>query len=100
MKISFEVWALAIARHKAIDWVREQQQSRERAHQMRVQKESERPDKKGDNSESHIKLVQHGIQQLPLTQRIVLTMFYLENLSLKEISKDFSSRYWAFIKEH
>jgi RNA polymerase sigma-70 factor (ECF subfamily) len=80
------VWALAIARHKAIDWIREQQQSREHGHQIRAQAESKIHDKKDDTG-NRMELVQKGIQQLSSAQRIVLTMFYLENLSIKEISK-------------
>ncbi len=87
LKISFEAWALTIARRKAIDWIRTQQRSRKQAKVMKAEAKSEVQSKKADYKEDKLEKIRIGIQQLPPSQRIVLNMFYLENLSLSEISK-------------
>ena len=89
LQISFEVWALSIARRKAIDWIREQQKSRQKA-QLILQEEKA----KSVNEEEVLDIIlerkarlKQAIIKLPHSQRIVLTMFYLENYSVKEISE-------------
>lgn len=87
LKISFEAWALTIARRKSIDWIRKQQQIRKQVQAL----EKEAATSPGMHSDAEVEAlsarVQAGIQKLSPTQRIVLEMFYLENLSLREISK-------------
>ncbi|MBO6525098.1 MAG: RNA polymerase sigma factor [Balneolaceae bacterium] len=87
LRINFEVWALSIARRKAIDWIREQQRARKRA-QFFVQEEMNAPTEEDAldiilERKAQLKL---AIKGLPHSQRIVLTMFYLENYSVQEIS--------------
>ncbi|MFD2533218.1 RNA polymerase sigma factor [Gracilimonas halophila] len=86
LKISFEAWALTIARRKAIDWIRAQQRARKQAEALKVEADSELQSSDEDNKDD-LEKIRIGIQQLSPTQQIVLTMFYLENLSLSEISK-------------
>jgi|AntRauTorckE6833_2_1112554.scaffolds.fasta_scaffold15685_3 RNA polymerase sigma-70 factor (ECF subfamily) len=87
LKISFEAWALTIARRKAIDWIRAQQRARKQAEALKVEAGSEVQSSEEDNKEEDLEKIRIGIQQLSPTQQIVLNMFYLENLSLSEISK-------------
>ncbi|NGP89461.1 RNA polymerase sigma factor [Fodinibius halophilus] len=86
LKVSFKAWALSIARRKAIDWIRKQQQCAKHAQTLKSETESEQKQAATDYSDEKLKKVQEGIQQLPATQQIVLELFYLDNLSLKEIS--------------
>lgn len=88
LRISFEVWALSIARRKAIDWIREQQRVRKRT-QVFIQQEMNAPTEEDAldiilERKARLKL---AIKGLPHSQRIVLTMFYLENYSVQEISE-------------
>lgn len=85
LKISFEVWAITIARRKAIDWVREQQRSRAETKKLEAEMKSQPHDNSCTENVSWD--LETAIRELPPTQRIVLEMFYLENLSLQEISK-------------
>jgi len=87
LKISFEAWALTIARCKSVDWIRNQQLSRKQA--LALENEADTNPETHSETEPDVLLarVQNGIQQLPPTQRIVIKMFYLENFSLREISK-------------
>jgi RNA polymerase sigma-70 factor (ECF subfamily) len=86
LKISFEAWALTIARRRAIDWIRDQQVARRRSDKLKKEAETEALKDESDDKEEKLDEIRLGIQQLPMSQRIVLTMFYLENLSLSEIS--------------
>lgn len=87
LKISFEAWALTIARRKAIDWIRAQQRSRKHVEAMKAEVNSEIQNNKEYDKEDRLEMIRMGIQQLSQAQKIVLNMFYLENLSLSEISK-------------
>jgi RNA polymerase sigma factor (sigma-70 family) len=83
LKISFNAWALTIVRRKCIDWIRDQQRERKQAQLLNLEVEADAAEQK---TGVRLEQIQIGIQQLLPTQRIVLTMFYLENLSLEEIS--------------
>lgn len=89
LKISFDAWALTIAKRKAIDWIREQQKNRQLDRELTDQSAD------GDSMEDFtlsdgewqgkLENVNSAIQQLPEPQRIVLSLFYLDNLRVKEI---------------
>ncbi len=86
--ISFDAWALCIARRRAIDWIREQQRSRN--HRQAMQKEAtevQGTDMEKERDEKLLREIQAGILKLPATQRIVLNMFYREGLNLHEIAE-------------
>jgi len=86
LKISFEAWALTIARRRAIDWIRHQQALRKQAGHLKEAARTQVLNDEASEKEEKLNEIRVGIQQLPISQRIVLTMFYLENLSLSEIS--------------
>lgn len=90
IRISFDVWALSIARRKAIDWIREQQRSRKKLNNILTESEpfeiASEEEELDINLERRVKL-KLAITTLPQSQRIVLSMFYLENYSIKEIAE-------------
>lgn len=89
IRISFEVWALSIARRKGIDWVRAQQSARKKAAELYVFEQVDYITKQDELDvilERKTKL-KMAINELPQSQRIVLTMFYLENYTVKETSE-------------
>ncbi|MTI86436.1 MAG: RNA polymerase sigma factor [Balneolaceae bacterium] len=88
LKINFEVWALGIAHHKAVDWIRKQQRSRNQSQAIETQTHIENTaEARPIDREEKLERLQVGIRKLPPSQQVILNMFYLENLSLKEISK-------------
>lgn len=87
LEISFEAWALTIARRKAVNWIRLQQRLRKQAKLIKDETQTEVQCNKADNKDDKLEKTRIGIQQLPTSQKIVLNMFYTENLSLSEISK-------------
>jgi len=89
LKISFDAWAVTIARHKAIDWIRRQQRLRKnnRNYRREFEPENSLTTKNDEQTNSKLEKVQDGMNNLPAPQKIILNMFYMENLSLKEISR-------------
>jgi RNA polymerase sigma-70 factor (ECF subfamily) len=87
LKISFDAWALMIARRKAIDWIRGQQQSRKRTQTMRAETKAKSEMNQTEYETDRQMQFDIAMQQLPATQKMVLNMFYQEHLSLKEISE-------------
>jgi len=89
IKISFEVWALSIARRKGIDWIRSQKKTRSRFSELTDDVEDKKSEDLADIEQraSRVAQLRTSINSLPHTQRMVLSMFYLENLSIKEISE-------------
>lgn len=85
LKISFEAWALTIARRKSIDWIRKQQRLRKREGILKTEAEMDTGRTEADIDEILLEKIHLAIQQLSPTQRIVLNMFYLENLNLQEV---------------
>jgi len=86
LKISFEAWALTIARRRAVDWIRHQQTLRRQAGRLKEAAQANVGSEIVDDDNEKLNEIRVGIQQLPMSQRIVLSMFYMENLSLAEIS--------------
>lgn len=88
IKISFESYVMAIARRKSIDWIRTRQRQRKKSETARSELTVSSVDDQheSDSLPDKMKLVRVQIEQLPDSQKIVLKLFYLENLSLKEIS--------------
>jgi len=90
LKISFDAWALTIAKRKAIDWIRQQQNrrmDRELLNQFSDADHNSADEQTLAHNDDQTKLTEiHSvIQKLPHSQKIVLSMFYMENLSVKEI---------------
>ncbi len=87
-QIGFEPWALSIARNKAIDWIRRRQSERRRDYgfQLEATVASEGEEVQEGSRNDQIRKLRESIALLPNTQRIILSLFYLEGHSIKEIS--------------
>ncbi len=82
----FGVWALSITSRKAIDWIRKKQTSRKRESDE-IEFQLGHATDQGSDKEVLLEKVSVALKNLPSDQRIVLSMFYLENHSLNEISR-------------
>ena len=86
IEISFQAWALSIAKRKAIDWIRAQQQQRKNNEWSDVEADESIQLDSQDTIYEKLKRIRVEIEQLPESQKIVLKLFYLENLSISEVS--------------
>ncbi len=85
-QIGFEAWALNIARNKAVDWIRRRQQQRRKLVEI-LNEEMVTADDSTDIRETQIKKLRVNMNLLPESQKIILELFYKDNLSLSEVSK-------------
>ncbi|HCT55141.1 MAG TPA: RNA polymerase subunit sigma-24, partial [Balneola sp.] len=82
----FEAWALNIARNKSIDWIRHQQKERNRKSDSEQENSSSDQVEENDLRDARINEIRKSMNLISDAQRIVLELFYVENLSIKEIS--------------
>lgn len=78
----FSVWAARIAYFKAMDWLRQQQQ---RTTMADLREASDYAPEEED-AENRIGLIRKEMARLPDHLRIILSLFYLEEYPLREIS--------------
>lgn len=83
----FGVWALSIASRKAVDWIRKNQVERKRepiremvAHEMADESDV-------SEKEALIQRLRMALQDLPEDQRVILSLYYLESLSVPNIAE-------------
>lgn len=81
---SFEWWSLRIATNKAIDWIRSNQLSRKRE-RIREEAQQDFMEDASGPSDELLLLLGSAIRELPEEQRVVIEMFYRENLSVLKI---------------
>lgn len=86
LKISFEAWALTIVKRRSVDWIREQQRMRKRDQILKNENEMINRLNIDSEQDDGMERVRAGILKLSASQQMVLRMFYLENLDLREIS--------------
>ncbi len=83
----FGVWALSIASRKAIDWIRKTQvdRKRENIREMVASEMAEASDT--DERDMLIKHLRAALKTLPEEQRLILSLYYLESLSVPDIAE-------------
>ena len=86
-QIGFEAWALNIARNKAIDWIRKQQRDRKSLTEIKAEEESKINEEVEDLKEFKVQEMKACMNLLPESQKIILGLFYKDNLSLSEVSE-------------
>tara|TARA_R110002096_G_scaffold153285_6_gene316990 strand:+ start:4605 stop:5147 length:543 start_codon:yes stop_codon:yes gene_type:complete len=85
-QIGFEAWAFNIGRNKAVDWIRRQQLQRNKLAEI-LDEQSVATDDTNDDRELQIREMKASMNLLPEPQKIILELFYKDNLSLTEVSE-------------
>jgi len=81
----FRVWVYRIVYRRTVDWIRERKKNR-------LKEENSKEIQKGlnpgsdESQEDRIKMIRKQLQQLPDDQRIILSMFYHNNQTIREIA--------------
>lgn len=81
----FGVWASRIAYNKAMDGLKKKQKQRNK--ETKLPEALESIQEVIDSKEDSIQLILRSIKFLPKDQRVVLSMFYLEEYSVRDIAK-------------
>lgn len=80
----FGSWAMTIVSRKAIDWLRKQQRNQEKLkNESAIIQENFSETQDVDQK---LQLMKNAIRELPTVQQEIIRLFYLEELSLHEIS--------------
>ena len=82
---SFGSWAMTIAGRKALDTLSKHKKIKKEV-KKKFWEEQTSQDKVDDGKENKIKKIKTVMETLPLEQKMVLKLFYLQEYSLKEIS--------------
>ena len=84
----FKSWAISIVNHKAVDWIRKTNREQKKLHKLYDQNPKviieEKQEEYADSIHQKMKF---EIAKLPQHQQTVLKLFYIEDLSLKEIGE-------------
>ncbi|MEM9362245.1 MAG: RNA polymerase sigma factor [Bacteroidota bacterium] len=82
----FGSWAMSIVTHKALNWLKKEKRiQNDVKNQYQINKKIE--EESEDGKEQQIQKVLEFLKELPSDQKVVLTLFYLEQYNLKQISK-------------
>ena len=82
----FKSWAISIANHKAIDWIRKSNREKNKLHKFYDETPKvEIIEKVEQYSSSVHQKMKNEIAKLPQHQQVVLRLFYIEEYSLKQI---------------
>ncbi len=84
----FAPWAYRIVTNKCADWTRRQQ--RQRASSVPLTAEPVAKESSTEASHDELAALREGIKQLPHEQEAILSLFYVEELSLREIAEALS----------
>lgn len=82
---SFQFWALRIVFSKAMDWMRSNQRNKNKLESY--YKNYDEPEEQNDDNQALKSELLKAIKSLSSDQQMVLKLFYVEDYSLKEISK-------------
>lgn len=79
---AFKTWAYRIVNNKSANWIKEQQRQRN------IKSEVDLNDIQNDaETQERINIVRRMLKELPGKSRVLLSLFYLESYSVKEISR-------------
>jgi len=78
---AFKTWAFRIVSNKSVNWINQQQKERKL-------KEDEQIEALGAESKENdsLKKIKIALQEVPQNNRVMLSMFYIDNLSVNDIS--------------
>jgi len=80
---AFKTWSFRIVSNKSVNWIKEQQKQRELKLESAVLVTQ---DEQTDESEN-VELIKKTLNELPVKSKVILSMFYIDNHSVKEISQ-------------
>ncbi|MEM1107602.1 MAG: sigma-70 family RNA polymerase sigma factor [Planctomycetota bacterium] len=83
---AFPAWAYRIVNHKAIDWIRKESRNRKRRAPLPDDLAAVNEADSAEETRYRVKRVLTALQKLPVDQRALLSMHYLDDLSTAEIA--------------
>ena len=84
----FAPWVYRILTNKCADWTRQRQ--RQRASITPLAAEPAAKESSAEDSQEDVEVLREAIKQLPHEQRAILSLFYVDGLSVRDIAEAFS----------
>lgn len=82
----FRQWAYRIVTNKAVDWTRRRQTNRRLLRDAAVQREAMQTDRAPELPDDEIARLRSALRELSRDRRAILSMMYLEGMSIREIA--------------
>ena len=79
----FKTWAFRIVSNKSVNWINQQQKERKLKEEQQIEVKTMSSDAQGEESLLKVKAALHDV---PVKTKVLLSMFYIDNLTVKEIS--------------
>ncbi|MBB6429618.1 RNA polymerase sigma factor [Algisphaera agarilytica] len=83
---AFPAWAYRIVNHKSVDWIRKESRNRKRSAPLPDDLAAANESAAAEETRDRVQQVLAALQQLPVEQRALLSMHYLDDLSTIEIA--------------
>ncbi len=80
---AFKTWSLRIVSNKSVNWINEQQKQRQVIEHDQIEFITQ--DEPNDDAEN-IELIKKALNELPAKSKTILSMFYVDSYSVREIA--------------
>lgn len=80
---AFKTWSFRVVSNKSVNWIKDRQKQRT----LQGESESGIILAEQDSSSKNVELIRRALNELPIKSKTILSMFYIDNHSVKEISE-------------
>jgi len=80
--LAFKTWSFRIVSNKSANWIKDQQKQRS----IQDESEGQVSPTEEESSLENIELIRRALNELPVNSKTILSMFYVDNYSVKEIA--------------
>ena len=80
---AFRTWSFRIVSNKSVNWIKEQQKQRV----LILASNKILPQEEQHDESENVELIKRALNELPVKSKTILSMFYVDNHSVKEISQ-------------
>jgi RNA polymerase sigma-70 factor, ECF subfamily len=80
---AFKTWSFRIVSNKSVNWIKEQQKRRA----LKLASEEFVVQEAQSDEWENVELIKRALNELPVKSKTILSMFYVDNHSVKEISQ-------------
>ena len=80
---AFKTWSFRIVSNKSVNWIKEQQKQRA----LKVESDVLVTQEEQSEELENVELIKRALNELPVNSKTILSMFYIDNHSVREISQ-------------
>lgn len=80
---AFKTWSFRIVSNKSVNWIKEQQKQRA----LKLEREEFVTQEEQSDESENVELIKRALNELPVKSKTILSMFYVDNHSVKEIAE-------------